>query len=117
MTGFAFDAKAALHQARERRDLPTLSTLPTDHPAGGERVGTVGKVGTARASDPESTPDDPVRDLDFHASRIAALADPDGVARTPEAIEAVWDHAEAMARGANAFRAHDAETDRPTRLG
>lgn len=27
-----------------------------------------------------------------------ALADADGVARTPEAIEAVWDWAEALAR-------------------
>ncbi len=69
MTGFAFDAKAALHQARKRRDLPTIPTIPTDHPAGAERVGTVGKVGAVRASDPEITPDDPARDI--HDDRAA----------------------------------------------
>lgn len=37
-------------------------------------------------------------DLAFHEARVAALADPDGIARTPEAIDAVWDHAAAMAR-------------------
>ncbi|MCO0611697.1 hypothetical protein M8756_00110 [Lutimaribacter sp. EGI FJ00015] len=52
-----------------------------------------------RASDHEVTPEELARDLAFHKARIAALADPDGVARTPEAIEAVWDHAEAMAGG------------------
>lgn len=40
------------------------------------------------------TPDE----LAFHEARVAALADPDGIARTPEAIDAVWDHAAAMAR-------------------
>jgi hypothetical protein len=63
MTGFTFDAKAALHQARERRGLPTLPTLPTDHPTEGEKVGTVGKVGTVCASDPEMTPYDLALDL------------------------------------------------------
>ena len=32
------------------------------------------------------------------AATAATLSDPDGVARTPEAIEAVWDWAEALAR-------------------
>ena len=57
MTGFTFDAKAALHQAQKCRGLPTLPSLPTDHPAGAEKVGTVGKVGTVRLSDPEKTPE------------------------------------------------------------
>ncbi|WP_146193215.1 hypothetical protein [Salibaculum griseiflavum] len=107
MTVFAFDARAALQQARKSRALPTPPTLPTDRAAEGEKVGTVGKVGTVRASDPEIPPDERILDLDHHASRIAALADPDGVARTPEAIAAVWDWAEALARQTPTTRKDD----------
>ena len=38
------------------------------------------------------------RDVAAAKATADALADPDGVARTPEAIEAVWDWAEALAR-------------------
>ena len=38
------------------------------------------------------------QDLAFYASRFAWLADPDGVARTREAIDVVWDWAEALAK-------------------
>lgn len=40
---------------------------------------------------------DPYTRLSKACARVAALSDPDGVARTPEAIEAVWDWAEAHA--------------------
>ncbi|WP_143529966.1 hypothetical protein [Salibaculum halophilum] len=97
MTGFAFDAKAALERAQNRQTRPNLPNRPNRSASEGAGLGGLGRLGAVRASDPEVTPDDPARDLDFHAARIAALADPDGVARTPEAIAAVWDHAEAMA--------------------
>ena len=41
--------------------------------------------------------DDPRTRLDAARARVARLADPDGVARSPEGIEAVWDEAEALA--------------------
>jgi hypothetical protein len=63
MTAFTFDAKAALHQARKCRGLPTLPALPTDHPAEAGKVGTVGTVGTVRAPDPEISPEELARDI------------------------------------------------------
>ena len=90
MSGFAFDAKAALHQARERRDLPTLPTLPTDHPAAAENVGTVGKVGTVRVSDPEMTPDELARDI---FEERAAIREHDGGQDRAEAEAVAWQEA------------------------
>src|SRR6056297_2867320 len=87
MTAFSFDAKAALQDAKRSRrfpTVPTVPTLPTDRQAEGGKVGTVGTVGTVRVSEREpapAAPDDPI------------ALDPDGVARTPEAIEAVWSDA------------------------
>jgi len=43
-----------------------------------------------------SAPDIRAR-LDEARARVARLADPDGVARSDAAIEAVWDEAEALA--------------------
>ncbi|KGK79777.1 hypothetical protein PM03_03575 [Thalassobacter stenotrophicus] len=54
-----------------------------------------------RAFDPQLPPHEPARELELYAARVSALADTDGVARTPEAIEAVWDWAEALAREKN----------------
>ncbi len=90
MSGFAFDAKAALHEARERRGLPTLPTLPTDRHAGAEKAGSVGKVGTVRASDPEMTPDELARDL--HEER-ATIRQFDGGQDRAEAERAAWPEA------------------------
>jgi hypothetical protein len=87
MTGFAFDAKAALHQARKCRGLPTVPTLPTDHPAGAEKVGTVGKVGMVRASDPEITPDELAHDI---FEERAAIREYDGEQDRAEAEAAAW---------------------------
>ena len=87
MSGFAFDAKAALHQARKCRGLPTL---PTDHPAGAEKVGTVGKVGTVRASDPEMTPDELARDV---FEERAAIRQFDGGQDRETAERAAWPEA------------------------
>ena len=97
MTGFAFDAKAELRHVREGLILPTPPTVPTDHPNWVAKVGTVGKVGMVRAFDPQLPP----LELELYAARVSALSDTDGVARTPEAIEAVWDWAEALAREKN----------------
>jgi hypothetical protein len=46
MSGFSFDAKAALNQARRARRVPTLPTLPTDASPKSGKVGTVGTVGS-----------------------------------------------------------------------
>ena len=90
MSGFAFDAKAALHQARKCRGLPTLPTLPTDHPAGARKVGTVGKEGTVRASDPEMTPDELARDI---FEERAAIRQFDGGQDRETAERAAWSEA------------------------
>ena len=90
MTGFAFDAKAALHQARKCRGLPTLPTLPTDHSARAEKVGTVGKVGTVRASDPELPPVELARDI---FEERAAIRQFDGGQNRAEAERAAWPEA------------------------
>lgn len=90
MSGFAFDAKVTLHKARERRGLPTLPTLPTDHPAGAEKVGTVGRVGTVRASDPEMTPEVLARDL---YEERAAIRQFDGGQDRETAERAAWSEA------------------------
>ena len=90
MTGFAFDAKAALHQAQKCGRLPTLPSLPTDHPAGAEKVGTVGKVGTVRASDPEMTPDELARDV---FEERAAIRQFDGGQDRETAERAAWSEA------------------------
>lgn len=58
MSGFSFDAKAALNQARRARGfptLPTLPTLPTDASPIGGKVGSVGTVGSGYAVDTEIT--------------------------------------------------------------
>lgn len=49
MSGFSFDAKAALNQARRARGVPTFPTLPTDASPKGVKVGTVGTVGRVYA--------------------------------------------------------------------
>lgn len=51
MSGFSFDAKAALNQARRARGVPTFPTRPTDAPPKGGKVGTVGTVGNVHAVD------------------------------------------------------------------
>lgn len=55
MTGFTFDATAALQRAQKCRDHPTPPTPPTDRQVESGKVGSVGGVGRMRASDPEMT--------------------------------------------------------------
>ena len=90
MTGFTFDAKAALHQAQKCRGHPTLPTLPTDRQAEGEKVGTVGTVGTGRVSDPEMTPEELARDI---YEERAAMREHDGGQDRAEAERAAWQEA------------------------
>ncbi len=96
MTGFSFDAKAALEAARKLRDHPNRPIRPNPCDARGAGLGAFGRLGTGWVPVFEISPEGLTRDL--YEERAAALADPDGVARTPEAIEAVWDAAAAMAR-------------------
>ena len=56
MTGFSFDANAALQRARKSPAHPTRPTFPTLRPAEGGKVGKVGSVGPVRASEPETSP-------------------------------------------------------------
>lgn len=109
MSGFAFDAKAALHQARKCRGLPTLPTLPTVHPAGAEKVGTVGKVGTVRASDPEITPDELARDI---FEERAAIREYCGEQTRAQAEAAAWPESR-RAAGITALHDWRAEADDP----
>ncbi|NHQ74196.1 hypothetical protein HAT86_06920 [Roseovarius gahaiensis] len=92
MNVFAFDAKAALQQARKKSSPSYTSNSSYGSPA------EVGKVGTIRAPDTKTIPVDQLHNLAAIAARVASLADPDGVARSPEAIDAVWDWAEEVAR-------------------
>lgn len=62
MSGFSFDAKAALKQARRAREVPTFPTLPTDASSNGEKVGSVGTVGSDYAGDAGITQKEIARD-------------------------------------------------------
>ena len=87
MSGFTFDAKAALERARNRPDVPTVPTVPTRSPAQPGSVGGVGKVGTVRASYPDMTPDELARDL---FEERAAIREFDGGQDRAEAERQAW---------------------------
>lgn len=78
MSGFSFDAKAALNQARRARGVPTLPTLPTDASSKGEKVGTVGTVGSGYAVDTEITHEEIAPDVfeERGASHLLKVSQP-----------------------------------------
>ena len=90
MSGFSFDAKAALERARKSPALPTLPTLPTDGQAEGGKVGAVGTVGTIRAYDPEMTKEEIARNI---FEERAAIREFDGGQSRDEAEAAAWQEA------------------------
>lgn len=89
-----FDAHARLAeiQGRQPATPATSATNTTQRPP---NVAEVAGVATQAGCDPN---DELIRNLERCAEHITDLADPDGVARSTEAIEAVWDHAEVLAR-------------------
>lgn len=87
MSGFTFDAKAALERARNRRGVPTVPTVPTQNPAEPGSVGGVGKVGTVRGSYPDMTPEELARDL---FEERAAIRQFEGGMDRAEAERAAW---------------------------
>ncbi len=90
MSGFTFDAKAALNRAQKCRRLPTVPTLPTDRQAEGGKVGKVGTVGTVRAFDPEMTSHE--FSCDIYEER-AAIREFCGGQFRPEAERDAWTEA------------------------
>ena len=78
MSGFSFDAKAALNQARRARGVPTFPTLPTDASSKGEKVGTVGTVGSDYAVDTEITHEEIAPDVfeERGASHLLKVSQP-----------------------------------------
>ena len=76
MSGFTFDAKAALRRARETQELPTYPTVPTGEPGPPHRVGRVGRVGTHRACE-ETEADRLALAVDLFEER-AAIREHDG---------------------------------------
>lgn len=56
MTGFAFDARAALKRARETRADPNLSNLPNRPPPQDAGLGGLGGLGRDHVPDPEIAP-------------------------------------------------------------
>lgn len=89
-----FDAHARL-AAIQRGQPATPATSATNTTQRPPNVAEVAGVATQVGS---TLNDKLMRELGRCAKRITDLADPDGVARSPEAIEAVWDHAEVLAR-------------------
>lgn len=87
MTGFTFDAKAALERARKCRALSTLPTLPTFAVGSAPTVGTVGTVGPSCDLKPENVRDELARD--FFEER-AAIRHFDGGQDAAEAERAAW---------------------------
>ncbi len=79
MTVFQFDAKASLARARVGKIRPNRPNRPNQKPDEDHGIGGLGRLGTVTGEN-------------------QTLPDPDGVARTPAAIEAVWDDALRRAR-------------------
>ncbi len=72
MTGFKFDARAALESAQKRQTLPNRPNRPNRGASGGSGLG---GLGTVPASDPEMTSEELARDI--FAER-AAIREHDG---------------------------------------
>ena len=87
MSGFAFDAKAALEQARKSPARPNLPNLPNRSASGGAGLGGLGGLGTVRSSDPEMTPEELARDI---FEERAAIREFDGGQDRAEAEAAAW---------------------------
>src|SRR6056297_206054 len=90
MTGFTFDAKAALVRARNRAARPNRPNRPNRSASGRAGLGGLGGLGTVRAPDPEMTPEELARDL---YEERAAIREHDGGQSRPEAEAAAWPEA------------------------
>ena len=90
MTGFSFDAKAALQQARRSSAFPNHPNRPNRSASDEAGLGGLGGLGTVRASDPEMTPEALARDL---YEERAAIREFDGGQDRAEAEAAAWQEA------------------------
>ncbi|MCA1777478.1 MAG: hypothetical protein LC676_18260 [Loktanella sp.] len=90
MSGFSFNAKAALEQARKSPVLPNLPNRPNGEASGGAGLGGLGGLGTGRAFDPEMTPEELARDI---FEERAAIREFDGGQSRHEAEAAAWQEA------------------------
>lgn len=90
MTGFTFDAKAALERARKCQTPPNLPNLPNRSASGGAGLGGLGGLGGVRASDPEITPEAIASDL---YDERAAIREFCGGQDRAEAEAAAWQEA------------------------
>ena len=113
MTGFSFDARAALEAARKGRTLPNLPIRPDRNAAEETGLGGSGRLGAVRASDLEMTPEELAIDAFEERAAIreycggqpramaeaAALAEvAQAIGRTPEALRRLWaDHPDVRA--------------------
>ena len=82
MTGFVFDADAALKRARESCTGPNLPNRPNRDNLEAAKLGKFGGLGPVRTSDPEKAPV-PASDLPTHPPSCAFCGEADwGVAMT-----------------------------------
>ena len=90
MTGFVFDAKAALEAARKGRTCPNRPNLPNRSAPEGTGLGGLGRLGTVRASDPEMTPEELAHDI---YEERAAIREFCGGQERDEAERVAWQEA------------------------
>ena len=90
MTGFAFDAKAALEAAQKGRTLPNLPNRPNLDAAEGAGLGGLGRLGAVRISDPEMTPEELAHDI---YEERAAIREFCGGQERDEAERVAWQEA------------------------
>jgi hypothetical protein len=90
MTGFTFDAKAALEAAQKCQTLPNHPNRPNRSASGGAGLGGLGGLGAVRGSDPEMPPAELARDL---YEERAAIREFDGGQDRAEAEAAAWQEA------------------------
>lgn len=109
MTGFTFDAKAALERARKCQTPPNLPNLPNRSASGGAGLGGLGGLGTVRVSDPEMTPAELARDL---YEERAAIREFCGGQDRAEAEREAWQEAQ-RAAGITALDDWRREADDP----
>jgi hypothetical protein len=99
MSGFSFDAKAALERVRETPTYPNRPNPPNLSPLDASRLGRLGRLGTVRTHDPEMKPEELARDL---FEERAGIREYDGGQDRAEA-EAEARHEAIRAAGITAF--------------
>ena len=109
MTGFSFNAKAALERAQDRQALPNPPNRPNRGEENRAGLGGLGGLGTVRVSAPEMTPDE--LDRDIYEER-AAIREYDGAQDRQEAERAAWGEAK-QAAGITALDDWRREADDP----